>query len=115
MEAKLTKIIKEQFNLVLRTFFKGGYSKTTCFDKDEDDWYLGWMAIGGGIGMPLEINQDGCGTAIVFMWWPQYDDDTNNDEIVGYIKGVMSVIMPQMIVSMEPKSEVDHTMMFKLR
>lgn len=102
MEAKLTKIVKEQFNLVLRTFFKGGYGKTTCFAKDEDELYLGWLAIGEGIGMPLAINQDGCRTSIAFMWWPQYEEYTN-DEIVGYIKGVMSVIMPQMKVSAEPQ------------
>ena len=101
MKAEEKKITKEQMENILQAFYPGGYGRDNCRIHDESDgdytWYIGWMGIGdGGITLPLEINLDAGGSSIVFMWWPQYCDEYTKDEIIGTIRGKMSMLMPDM-------------------
>lgn len=88
-------ITKEQMEKILATFLRNGYSVDSIND-DTYQWYLGWMNYGEDrVTLPLEINLD-CGSKIiVFMWWPHYTDYSRN-EIIGYIRGAMSILMPDM-------------------
>lgn len=88
-------ITKKQMEKILATFLRNGYSVDSIND-DTYQWYLGWMNYGEDrVTLPLEINLD-CGSKIiVFMWWPHYTDYSRN-EIIGYIRGAMSILMPDM-------------------
>lgn len=88
-------ITKKQMEKIIATFLRNGYSVDSIND-DTYQWYLGWMNYGEDrVTLPLEINLD-CGSKnIVFMWWPHYTDYSRN-EIIGYIRGAMSILMPDM-------------------
>ena len=88
-------VTREQLRKILATFLRNGYSVDSIND-DTYQWYLGWMNYGEDrVTLPLEINLD-CGSKnIVFMWWPHYADYSRN-EIIGYIRGAMSILMPDM-------------------
>lgn len=96
------KITKEQYDKILTTFFPCGFSCAAINNDDYDydlSWYLGWIGIRtfetSKITFPLEINLDS-ENGITFMFWPHYADEYTKEEIVGYICGVMSQIMPDM-------------------
>lgn len=93
MEKKV--ITDEQFKKVLDAFYPGGYGRTN--DRGEEDaWYIGWFGINGKTecGLPLEIDRDD-DSSIVFLWWSEpCCSEITRDELVGYIRGVLSVLLP---------------------
>lgn len=88
-------ITDEQMKKVLEVFYPGGYGRTN--DRpDADAWYIGWFGIDGmtECGLPLEINREGSST-IVFLWWTKpCCEDFTRDQLVGYIRGVLSQLLP---------------------
>lgn len=97
-------ITKEQMEKILATFLRNGYSVDSIND-DTYQWYLGWMNYGEDrVTLPLEINLDNGSKSIVFMWWPHYTD-YNRSEIIGYILGAMSQLMPDMRLRSQPSGD----------
>ena len=88
-------ITDELLKKVLEVFYPGGYGRTN--DRpDADAWYIGWFGIDGRTecGLPLEINREGSST-IVFLWWTKpCCEDFTRDQLVGYIRGVLSQLLP---------------------
>lgn len=92
-------ITDEQMKKVLDAFYPGGYGRSTG-ENDSDPWYIGWFGIDGKTecGLPLEINRD-CGSTIVFMWWLEpCCDEYSREELIGYIRGVLSQLLPGMLM-----------------
>lgn len=111
-EGKL--ITKEQLlHKILPTFFPCGYSIYGS-TEEVDAWYLGWLTIEEAGYIPLEINLDGGGSTIVFWWWNQYVDEMTRDEIVGYIKGMMKMLVPDMSFDRH-QSEDGHMITFSFK
>ena len=68
-------ITDELLKKVLEVFYPGGYGRTEC-------------------GLPLEINREDDST-IMFLWWTKpCCEDFTRDQLVGYIRGVLSQLLP---------------------
>ncbi len=96
-------ITKHQLNRILKTVYPGGYGKDNTRYGYQDDWFIGWLGINNKsqAGLPMEVNIDGEGTYIIFTWWDKCYDQMTNDEIAAYLRGVMSQIMPDMVLDEE--------------
>ena len=90
------KITRQQFENVLNALFPLGYSGR--IDNWETDWFTGWLSVGGAgfSHCVLSVNIDGGGSNIIF--WVVYNDEDewSNEEVGGYIKGVVKQIVPEM-------------------
>ena len=111
MNKVITK--EELLHKILPAFLPCGYSINGS-QEEIDAWYLGWFTIEAAGYIPLEINLDANGSTIVFMWWNQDVDEMTQDEIIGYIKGVMKMLVPDMRFDGYPP-ENGHTITFSFK
>lgn len=95
-------ISNEALKQWLGVFFPNGYGESRKGDEPLQQWYIGWLKVGGAsiLDYPCEINLDAGGSAIVFKWWHNGDTMYSNNELSAYIEGVMSQLAPDMALSM---------------